>query len=68
MMQGTIKALRSGFGFISAEGAADHFFHASEVKGVKFDDLKPGQSVTFEPVQGPKGPRAENVVPVRRGR
>jgi len=30
---------------------------------VRFDDLREGQSVTFETGQGPKGPRAENVTP-----
>lgn len=67
-MRGTIKAIRAGFGFISADGGGDHFFHASVVKGIKFDDLKPGMAVDFTSVQGPKGLRAEDVLPVRRGR
>ena len=28
---------------------------------LRFDDLREGQSVSFEKGQGPKGPRAENV-------
>jgi CspA family cold shock protein len=30
---------------------------------VRFDELREGQSVTFDKGQGPKGPRAENVRP-----
>lgn len=62
-MEGTIKRLTDkGFGFISAEGEADIFFHSSAVQGCSFDDLEVGQSVTYSVGRGPKGPRAENVV------
>ncbi len=37
------------------------FFHQSACSGVSFDELREGQSVSFEKGQGPKGPRAENV-------
>ncbi len=63
-MKGTIKTLISdkGFGFISREGEAkDLFFHSKELKGVMFDELKVGDEVTFEIVQGDKGPAATNV-------
>jgi len=39
------------------------FFHSSNVEGVRFDDLREGQRVTYTPGRGPKGPRAENVRP-----
>ena len=62
-MTGTIKTLLDkGFGFISREGEAkDLFFHSNELKGVMFDDLKVGDQVTFEIVDGQKGPAATNV-------
>ena len=62
-MTGTIKTLTDrGFGFISYEGQAkDLFFHSKDLVGVMFDELKQGDTVTFEVVDGPKGPSAVNV-------
>lgn len=62
-MTGTIKTLTDrGFGFISREGEAkDLFFHSKELVGVTFDELKVGDNVTFEVVQGDKGPAATGV-------
>lgn len=63
MSEGTIKTLtEKGFGFISREGEEkDLFFHSKELKGVTYADLKVGDKVTFEVVQGEKGPAAVNV-------
>jgi len=63
-MNGVIKTLvrDRGFGFIAREGEVkDLFFHSKELQGVNFDDLKEGDAVTFEVVDGPKGPSAVNV-------
>jgi len=62
-MEGTIKTLTErGFGFISREGEAkDLFFHSKELKGVTYDELKVGDTVTFEVINGEKGPAAVNV-------
>ena len=62
-MTGTIKTLtEKGFGFISREGESkDLFFHSKELKGVTFAELKVGETVSFEVVDGPKGPAATNV-------
>ncbi|HVJ19850.1 MAG TPA: cold shock domain-containing protein [Polyangiaceae bacterium] len=61
MSEGTIKRVTDkGFGFIECDGK-DLFFHMSACEGVRFDELQPGQRVTFTQGQGPKGPRAENV-------
>jgi cold shock protein len=62
-MNGTVKRLVSdkGFGFIAADDGSEYFFHHSACSGVSFDELREGQSVSFEKGQGPKGPRAENV-------
>jgi CspA family cold shock protein len=61
-MNGTIKRLTDkGFGFIAARDGSEYFFHQSACRGIRFDELREGQPVTFERGQGPKGPRAENV-------
>ncbi len=62
-MTGTIKRLVSdkGFGFVAAGDSTEYFFHQSACNGVQFDDLREGQTVTFDGGEGPKGPRAENV-------
>ena len=62
-MTGTIKTLTDrGFGFIAREGEAkDLFFHSKELQGIAFDDLKVGDTVSFEVVDGDKGPSAVNV-------
>ena len=63
-MNGVIKTLVAdrGFGFISREGEAkDLFFHSKELSGVTFEELREGDKVTFEVVQGDKGPAAVNV-------
>ncbi|MEQ1849292.1 MAG: cold shock domain-containing protein [Candidatus Peribacteraceae bacterium] len=62
MASGTIKTKTDkGFGFISVEGSNDVFFHHSACGG-QFDSLQVGQAVTFEMGEGPKGPKADNVV------
>lgn len=64
MAQGTIKKLTDkGFGFIES-GGEEYFFHSSALQDIRFDDLREGQSVEFSVGQGPKGPRAEDVVVV----
>jgi cold shock protein len=62
-MNGIIKRVVSdrGFGFIAGEDGTDYFFHRDELHGLDFANLKPGERVTFEPQQGPKGPRGVNV-------
>ena len=62
-LNGTIKRLVSdkGFGFIATADGNEYFFHNSACVGMRFDDLREDQAVTFEKGQGPKGPRAENV-------
>ncbi len=62
MSEGTIKRLTDkGFGFITPASGPDIFFHMSNLDGVRFEDLREGQAVTFTAGKGPKGPRAENV-------
>ena len=66
-MNGTIKKLTPdrGFGFIRGENGSEYFFHRSELRGgLRFEDLREGQRVSFEPQQADKGPRAADVNPV----
>lgn len=65
-MTGTIKTkTERGFGFISRDGETkDLFFHSKDLVGVAFDDLKEGDTVTFEVAEGEKGPYASNVTRV----
>lgn len=62
-MNGTIKTkLDRGFGFISRVGETkDLFFHSKDLVGVTFDALQVGAAVTFDVVDGEKGPAAKNV-------
>ncbi len=62
-MTGTIKTLtEKGFGFIAREGEVkDLFFHSKDLNGVSFDELKVGETVSFDVVDGEKGPSAKNV-------
>ena len=62
-MNGTIKTLTDkGYGFIAREGEVkDLFFHSKDLVGVTFDELQVGDKVSFEVVDGPKGPAAANV-------
>lgn len=63
MNEGTIARLTDrGFGFISQEGEEkDLFFHATELEGIDFNDLREGDKVKFEIADGPKGPNATQV-------
>lgn len=62
-MKGTVKTkIDRGFGFISREGQEkDLFFHSKDLVGVTFEELQIGAVVTFDVVEGEKGPAAKNV-------
>ena len=52
-----------GFGFITRDdGGADVFVHHSAIQGTGFKTLAENDVVEFDVEQGPKGPRAVNVV------
>lgn len=62
MAEGKIKRITDrGFGFIEDGTDKDIFFHSSSLQGVRFDELREGQQVSYDVGQGPKGPCAENV-------
>ncbi len=62
-MTGTIKRLTDkGFCFITADGLdKDLFFHSNALVGVSFDELKEGDTLSFETEESPKGLNAVNV-------
>lgn len=63
MSEGTVKWFNEskGFGFIQSNDGGDVFVHFSAIQAAGFKTLSEGQSVSFDIVQGPKGPSAENV-------
>lgn len=62
-MNGTVKWFNSekGFGFITGEDGKDVFAHFSQIKVDGYKSLQEGQNVSYEVVEGPKGPQAENI-------
>ncbi len=62
-MSGTVKWFNSekGYGFITGEDGKDVFAHFSQIQSNGFKTLEEGQEVTFDVVQGQKGPQAENI-------
>ena len=64
MKQGTVKWFNAekGFGFIEVEGGDDVFVHFTAIEGDGYKSLEEGQEVSFEIVEGNRGPQASNVV------
>lgn len=64
MAEGKVKWFNEskGFGFITSEGSEDVFVHYSSIQGDGFKTLMEGDDVSFEVEEGPKGPKAINVV------
>ena len=64
MSQGTVKWFneKKGFGFITPDdGSEELFIHHSNIAGEGFKTLAEGQKVSFDVVDGEKGPQAANV-------
>jgi cold shock CspA family protein len=61
-LAGTVKTthIPKGFLFVAGDDGVEYFCHRSAA--TDFDSLKMGDRVRFLPGEGPKGPRAEQVV------
>jgi len=60
-MKGTVKFFNEmkGFGFIAAEDGKEYFVHKTDLnEGVVIHD---NDAVTFDVVEGDRGPKASNV-------
>jgi CspA family cold shock protein len=64
MATGTVKWFNEskGFGFITKDDGGDVFVHHTAIQGTGFKSLSEGDKVSFDVVEGPKGPNAANVV------
>ncbi|GMB09693.1 putative cold-shock DNA-binding protein [Thermolongibacillus altinsuensis] len=64
MQNGKVKWFNNekGYGFIEVEGGDDVFVHFTAIQGEGYRTLEEGQAVSFEIVQGNRGPQAANVV------
>ncbi|MFD2168770.1 cold shock domain-containing protein [Tumebacillus lipolyticus] len=63
-MQGKVKWFNAekGYGFIEREDGGDVFVHFSAIQTDGFKTLEEGQSVSFDIVDGARGPQAANVI------
>jgi CspA family cold shock protein len=63
-MTGTVKWFNAekGFGFITNENGEDLFAHFSQIQKDGFKTLEEGEAVSFDVVDGQKGPQAANIV------
>ncbi len=66
MSEGTVKWFNpaKGYGFIASADDQEIFVHYSSISSEGFKTLAEGDAVRFDIVNGEKGLRAENVVPV----
>ncbi len=64
MVEGTVKWFNDakGFGFIEQDGGKDVFVHHTAIQAQGFKSLEENARVSFEVVDGAKGPAAANVV------
>ncbi|MEC0283406.1 cold-shock protein [Terribacillus saccharophilus] len=63
MPNGIVKWFNAekGYGFIQVEGGNDVFVHYSAIQEEGFKNLEEGQEVSFEVIEGERGPQAANV-------
>ena len=64
MQQGIVKWFNNekGYGFIECDDGEDVFVHFMGIHEEGFRTLEEGQKVSFEVVEGNRGPQASNVV------
>jgi CspA family cold shock protein len=60
--EGSIANILDSYGFISPDrGGENIFFHASELSGMRFRELRPGDRVTYVAAFNDRGPCAKRV-------
>lgn len=66
MQNGKVKWFNAekGYGFIESEDGTDVFVHFSAIAMDGYKSLEEGAEVSFEVIEGAKGPQAANVVKV----
>jgi len=64
MQSGKVKWFNNekGYGFLEVEGGEDVFVHFTAIQGDGYKSLEEGQEVSFDIVEGNRGPQAANVV------
>jgi CspA family cold shock protein len=63
--QGTVRWFNNakGYGFLGRDsGEPDVFAHYSSIQLEGYKTLKEGDTVSFDIIQGPKGPQADQIV------
>lgn len=65
-MNGKVKFFNAekGYGFITTAEGKDVFVHFSAIQKEGYKSLNEGQEVTFDVIEGDRGPQAANVVEV----
>ncbi len=63
MQNGKVKWFNNekGYGFIETDSGEDIFVHFTAIQGDGYKSLEEGQEVSFEVVEGNRGPQAANV-------
>ena len=66
MQNGKVKWFNAekGYGFIESEDGTDVFVHFSAISMDGYKSLEEGAEVSFDVIEGAKGPQAANVVKV----
>ena len=64
LAKGTVKWFNDakGFGFVRMDDGKEVFVHYSAIVDKGFKSLTEGDTISFDVVEGPKGPQAANVV------
>ncbi len=69
-MKGKVKWFNAakGYGFIGRDDGTDVFVHYSAIQSEGYKNLQEGDEVEFEIEEGPRGPQAARVIPLRERR